>query len=1061
MILFIMETATSPLELQRSYTPDTHEPAILAKWDEAGAFRAGADPDDHRLAYCIVIPPPNVTAALHLGHALNNTLQDILIRFHRMKGMNVLWMPGTDHAGIATQSVVEKRLLAEGRRRTDFSREEFIRRVRIWKDEYEATITGQLRTLGASCDWSRQRFTMDDICARAVRVGFLRLFREGLIYRGKRLVNWDPVTRTALADDEVEMREVDGFFWYLRYPVVDDDGRDTGDHVTVATTRPETMLGDTAVAVHPDDRDRRHLIGRRLRLPIVDRLIPIVGDDYVVQPDPASADPKAQFASGFLKVTPAHDPNDWEIGRRHDLEVINIMGPDGSISDRHGWESLTPEAQSFVGLTREEARAKIVQWFDAHGLLAETRPYRHAVGHSYRSHVPIEPWLSDQWYVRVSDDRLVGEAQRALDPEQFAGTPPARMHGGRGAEAFDGTLRFFPARYARSYQAWHEGLRDWCISRQIWWGHRIPVWTIGPVADAASVAARWQDIAARFPDTIAVQVEESPAGRLVHLCIDTHASTGSPSQLRAEAEAEGFRQDDDVLDTWFSSGLWPISTLGWPDPDADPQTKGLLDRFNPGAVLCTGRDIITLWVSRMVMFNRFFRDGMPPFRDVYINPMIQDGHGQRMSKSLGNGVDPRDIISTHGADALRFVLGQLASGTQDVRLPVEILSPFSGRTFAPSEITSPEGYRVAAPVQTCPDTGKEMASGYGAAAGLVTVTPELPLARNTSARFDAGRNFCNKLWNATRFAHSILCDAPPSGPAAVDPAARPLVDRWILSRLAETSCAIEQYLAAYQFHLYAEAVYDFIWRDVCDWYLEAVKPTVRHDAVQRQILLTVTAAHLRLLHPLCPFVTEALFPAITALGEAGVPGLRIAGSPLLATASWPLLDDAQGSHLHDAEAQRAFARLQHLSNAIRGMRSRHQVAPRKQIRLALPSDLTSVLTDGRELLQSLCGISEIIPAESADRTGSVPIPFEGSEVLLLDLVDTVDVETERARLANVLADAERALNGYRAKLANEGYVRNAPPNVVEETRRRARDAQAEMESAGKALAALDDTPTDH
>ena len=1020
---------------------------MLARWDEAEAFAASADPGDPRPPYCIVIPPPNVTAALHLGHALNNTLQDVLIRFHRMKGFNVLWMPGTDHAGIATQSVVEKRLHAEGRRRTDFSREAFVERVQAWKDEYEATITGQLRGLGASCDWGRQRFTMDAICAKAVRVAFLRLFRANLIYRGKRLVNWDPVTLTALADDEVEMRDIEVSFWYLRYPLVDDNGKETGETITVATTRPETMLGDTAVAVHPEDAERRHLIGRRLRLPIVGRVIPIVGDAYVVRPDPGSSDAKAQFASGFLKVTPAHDPNDWDIGMRHGLEVINVMAPDGSISDRHGWSDVCEEARPFVGLSREDARSRIVQWFREHDLLAEVRPYAHAVGHSYRSHVPIEPWLSDQWYVRVTDDRLVGEAQRALTPEQFEGTPAPRASG---ANDHDGQLRFFPPRYAKSFQAWHEGLRDWCISRQIWWGHRVPVWTLGPVAEAKTHAARWQDEAMRSPDAIAVQIEESAAGAVIHLCIDEHAADGAGFKLKAEAEACGFRQDEDVLDTWFSSGLWPISTLGWPEPEQDHRTRGMLERFNPGAVLCTGRDIITLWVSRMVMFNRFFRAGTLPFRHVYINPMIQDGHGQRMSKSLGNGVDPRDIIGTHGADAMRFVLTQLASGTQDVRLPVDILSPFTDKTFAPKEITSPEGYRVAAPVQECPDTGKRMVSGYGAASGAATVTAELPLARNTSSRFDIGRNFCNKLWNATRFAHSILVAAPPAGPDAVDLRTRPLIDRWILSRLAATSRSFEQAMAGYQFHLCAEALYDFIWRDTCDWYLEAIKPTIREDAAQRQILLTVVAAQLRLLHPLCPFVTEALHPSIAGIGEAGVPGCGISSSALLATSRWPTIANA----LHDAEAESAFARLQQLVNAIRAMRSRHQVPPKKQIRLGVPAAIDLGPKTGGDIVRTLCGVAEIIDLAHHDAAGAVPLPFEGSELLLFDVMESVDLETERTRLTNLIAQTQRVFSGYQAKLANEGYVRGAPPAVVEETRRRASEAEAELETAKRALAAL-------
>ncbi|MFM8698230.1 MAG: class I tRNA ligase family protein, partial [Phycisphaerales bacterium] len=455
-------------QLAKAYTPSEAESFAWDRWQQSHCFHA--NPGDPGAPYSIFIPPPNVTAALHLGHALNNTLQDVLTRHHRMRGMNAMWMPGTDHAGIATQTVVERRLLQQGRRRSDFTRTEFVAKVQEWKDEYEATILSQLRAMGCSCDYDRVRFTMDPVCAAAVREAFFRLFSDGLIYRGKRLVNWDPVTRTALADDEVEMEEVDGHFWYLRYPFEDGSG-----HVTVATTRPETMLGDTAVAVNPKDPRAAALRGRRLRLPIVGRVIPIVEDDYVVMPvehggDPS--DPKAQFATGFLKVTPAHDPNDWDIGIRHGLAAVNVMAPDASISASHGWEDVSDEARAFVGLPREDARARIVEWFRANGLLETAKPYRHSVGHSYRSHVPVEPYLSEQWYVRVTDDRLRGAALRAMDPAQRDGDAPAGP-----AREGDGGLTFFPPRYAKTFQQWHENLRDWCISRQLWWGHRIPVWS--------------------------------------------------------------------------------------------------------------------------------------------------------------------------------------------------------------------------------------------------------------------------------------------------------------------------------------------------------------------------------------------------------------------------------------------------------------------------------------------------------------------------------------------------------------------------------------------------------
>ena len=469
-------------ELAKVYSPADVEAGISQKWADAGVFHAepATDGADH---YSVVIPPPNVTAALHLGHALNNTLQDVLVRYHRMRGDNTMWMPGTDHAGIATQTVVEKRLLSQGIRRLDMGRDAFIEKTQEWKDAYEATILGQLQEMGASCDYDRVRFTMDDMCATAVRHAFFVLFKDGLIYRGKRLVNWDPATGTALADDEVEMEDIEGHMWYLRYPLADGSG-----HVTVATTRPETMLGDTAVAINPNDPRAADLVGKMVRLPIVGREIPIIEDDYVVLPDPESSDPKARMSSGSLKVTPAHDPNDWEIGLRHNLEVINVMAADASISDQYGWEDASEESQPFIGLGRYEAREAIVAWFDENDLLEKVLDHPHSVGHSYRSHVPIEPWLSDQWYVAASDDRLAGSALRAQNAEQA--TTRATEHQPGEANG-DGELRFIPDRYARTFQQWHEGIRDWCISRQLWWGHQIPVWTRTVETAPDGTGERW------------------------------------------------------------------------------------------------------------------------------------------------------------------------------------------------------------------------------------------------------------------------------------------------------------------------------------------------------------------------------------------------------------------------------------------------------------------------------------------------------------------------------------------------------------------------------------------
>src|SRR4051812_4480376 len=774
------EDPPPPRELSKQYRPAEHEGRIFERWMEAGAFHA--DPSrvlrGEAKPYAIVIPPPNVTDRLHLGHALNNTLQDILVRAHRMMGFETLWMPGTDHAGIATQTVVERRLRAEGKikghLKESMSREAFVAAAQAFKDEYEATITGQLKAMGCSCDWERQRFTMDEGCIRAVNEAFFRLFRDGLIYRGKRLVNWDPVSQTALADDEVEMEEVDGHFYYLRYPLVhgevmqggepgpEDDqalvpitwselrqrgypvpgGPDYADEaqafVTVATTRPETYLGDTAVGINPRDPRAGALRGTLAELPLVGRIIPIIEDDYVVLPkaiaealgDPeAAADPKADFATGFLKVTPAHDPNDYELGQRHDLPVINVMAPDASISDKHGWTDIG-DAHIFVGKPREEARKLVAKEFQARGLLEEIKPYRHSIGHSYRTHAAIEPYLSDQWYVKVTDLTMRDAALRALvdDQKQSVASVAAEVAdlaatGHEGRSEGDGALRFHPDRYARMYETWNENIRDWCISRQLWWGHQIPVWRkrvrlteknwvdelSGPAGIDDALSGKgddWSAFIVRAGDGSLVdwRADLNPVVRGTEGEYEIFVCFRDPLVAGQGLERYGFARDPDVLDTWFSSGLWPISTMGW------PQETDLLKAFNPTSVLCTAREIITLWVSRMVMFNRYLRgqdlgrgpgNGPLPFRDVFIHSVVQDGEGRKMSKSLGNGVDPLDIIATHGADAMRFTIVQMATHTQDVRMPV-VKDPVSGR--------------------------------------------------NTSPKFDFGRNFCNKLWNATGFA---------------------------------------------------------------------------------------------------------------------------------------------------------------------------------------------------------------------------------------------------------------------------------------------------------------------
>ncbi len=1060
------------------YSPVEAESAVRALWEDNNAFAVEptTNPDDP--TFSIVIPPPNVTAALHLGHALNNTLQDVLTRYHRMRGDRTLWMPGTDHAGIATQTVVEKRLLSQGTKRLDMGRDAFIEKTQEWKDEYEAVILEQLQAMGASCDFDRIRFTMDDMCSIAVRHAFFQLFQDGLIYRGKRLVNWDPVTRTALSDDEVEMEEVEGHMWYLKYPLADGSG-----HVTVATTRPETMLGDTAVAVNPNDPLAETVRGKEVLLPIVGRTIPIVEDDYVVMADP-EGDAKARIASGFLKVTPAHDPNDWDIGLRHDLPVINVMGPDGAITDKYGWDDAGDnpdnEAQQFIGMSREDARTAIVEWFETNGLLEKVIDYSHSVGHSYRSHVPIEPWLSDQWYVAVTDDKLRGAAVRSQVADQ-AGDVPDGVTAPTGAEG-DGGLRFHPPRYARTFHSWHENIRDWCISRQLWWGHQIPVWNrtvaladaspeviaalAGAEVDSAQpVKSRWVAAGAAHLARLitADEVEESicvpPSSSLQRL--ERPDTSMNEDQLIAAIETDGYTRDPDVLDTWFSSGLWPMSTMGWPWPQDFPETVGLLESFNPTSLLTTAREIITLWVSRMVMFNRYFMEGQLPFDDVFIHAMIQDGHGQKMSKSLGNGVDPRDIIHTHGADAMRFSLTQMTTDTQDLRMPVDMICPHTDEAFTPEFIVTPAGHTVAAPIQTSPGgNGKTMVSNYGVATGQVEASDDQPLARNTSAKFDVGRNFANKVWNATRFAlGSIQLDEQNTPAQPVELANEAFVDRWIVSRLAETTATINKAIENYQFNVYADTLYHFVWDDFCDNYLEAIKPTVRDTPAQQVVLGAVLDSVLRLMHPVCPFLTEALWANVTAARAGDIAGLELgtdkaATGPeteLLVHAPWPVLDDS----LIDTNAAATFTRAHELATDIRRLRAQRAVKPKQQITLHVDASVQELIDAAGGMIETLAVVGSVHSSDDELPQVSSAIAFEGSQVIVSDLVEEVDLAVEAERLDSVIADLTGTIKNLEGRLSNDGYVNNAKPELVQESRDQLTAAQADLAAATTAREALE------
>ncbi len=1050
-------TTGAPVELAKTYKPADHEKAVWDLWLKANAF--AADPKNVKAnggtkdPYAIIIPPPNVTAALHLGHALNNTLQDILARMHRMKGYETLWMPGTDHAGIATQAVVEKRVMKEEKKRkTDFTRERFVAKIQAFKDEYEAVITGQLKAMGCSCDWDRQRFTMDDQCATAVREAFFILFRDGLIYRGKRLVNWDPALQTAVADDECYDEEVDGQFYFLKYPLVDSD-----ETITVATTRPETYLGDTAVAMNPRDPRAKQLVGKKVRLPLVGREIPIIADDYAVLPesmattDEEKNDPKAKFSTGFVKMTPAHDTNDYEIGVRHGLAMVNMMSPDGRVSDKHGWDGarMPPE---FLGKKMEEARKLVVEEFTKLGLFEGAKPTRHSKKFSDRSKAVVEPYLSDQWYVRVTDPKMAQTANAALVAEQRTGANAAAAK----SAATDGDLSFFPARYAKTYEQWHDNIRDWCISRQLWWGHRIPVWTwylhddcggraedfvngaISPTLNATLQSLNALLEALGLQDSVAVRPQSDQTQTWLYVCarsekavqlMESLATSHETSDTRRRDLLESqtardlfqkfvktedgtkFTQDPDVLDTWFSSALWPLSTMGWPNPSAFAGNQGLLEAFNPTSTLCTAREIITLWVSRMVMFNRYFRGtpGPVPFKHVYIHAVIQDGEGRKMSKSLGNGVDPLDIIETHGSDAMRFTLCHMATNTQDVRMPVQ----------------------------------KDSKSG-----------------KNTSPKFDLGRNFANKLWNATRFAMGMIPAAPTPSPRHSVTPSLPLLDRWMLSRLAAGVQSADASLADYQFSEYAMGCYTLLWNDFCDWYLEGIKPTVANSPQQQAVLAHTLESIVRLLHPVMPFVTETIFQNLRHIQTAPVAGITLAPPTklgTLCTAGWPQVSPS----LRDEAAERDFARVQSLVALIRDIRAKHQVKPARKIALHVPASVSLAGVD--DLIKTFANIETITQA-SADGP-SVPFAFEGAELRVSSLIDPAEAaaaaaagenpaDAEKARITKQIADLDKSIATLEGRLSNPGYADRAPPAMVQQTRDQLAKAKADRDTAAAALAKM-------
>lgn len=1018
--------AATNQEIPNRFDFQSAQARLYQHWLEQRYFHA--EPDQSREPFTIVIPPPNVTGALHLGHALNNTLQDVLIRFKRMQGFNALWIPGTDHAGIATQAVVERRLKEqEGKTRHDLGRDELVRRIWQWKDEYEQRILGQLQQMGCSCDWERTRFTLDPICAKAVRYFFFDLFRKRLIYRGKRLVNWDTFLQTAVSDDEVFSKKVQGHFWHLKYPVIDPKPGEP-EFVHVATTRPETMLGDTAVAVHPDPRgalEKRlnelreqltkctpseratveaeiqtieHRIeeklneleklvemakdGRKILLPLMNYELPIVLDEWA----------KPELGSGCVKITPAHDPNDYEVARRHDLPMINIMNPDGT---------LNGEAGPYAGLTIKEARAKIVEDLEAEGFLEKVEDREIELPHSDRSKTPIEPLLADQWFVKM--DQL---AQSAMDA------------------VIDKRVAIIPERYERGYLDWLSEKRDWPVSRQLWWGHRIPVWS-RPAEDAAEVNQISRDVFAcqHYDDESAsVQFEESsepdPEKRkllglpmaVVHVCL-----RDEDSPLAAELEAIGFRQEEDVLDTWFSSALWPHSTLGWPDPNPD------LDYFYPTSVLITSRDIITLWVARMVLAG-LNNMGEVPFRRVFIHPKILDGYGETMSKSKGNGIDPLDVIDKFGADALRFAMAYLTTDTQDVRMPVQFECPHCGHHFDQTKKNR------TLPRVPCPNCKKEFSTQWAQS----DEDRALPRGMVLSDRFDDAAKFVNKLWNASRFAMMHL-DGYTAEP--IDEATLRLEDRWILSRLATVIAKTTEGLDAFRYAEVTRELYSFAWDEFCSFYIEMLKDRLADEGQRGQaqrILVAALDALLRLLHPFIPFVTEEIWQWLGKIApERGWPTPEPAAESIM-IAPWPSIDEKWQS----AEIERQFSRFAAALGAVREIRSRQNLPPKKQISFSIQCS-----SETAELLSPMVGYFRSMAAADLEQIGpqiespkiKATIALPDMEIFV-DLAGLIDVPAELARLEKEKARLESAIAGKERQLANEKFVKNAKPEIVEKAR---------------------------
>ncbi|MEY9091490.1 valine--tRNA ligase [Paenibacillus sp. RC84] len=877
------------VSMPTTYDPSQSEKKWYDYWISNGFFRAGQRPD--AATYTIVIPPPNVTGMLHLGHALDFTLQDILVRTKRMQGYDALWLPGSDHAGIATQTKVEQKLREEGLSRYDLGREKFLEKVWEWKDLYAETIREQWAKMGFSLDYSRERFTLDEGLSKAVREVFVSLYNKGLIYRGKYIINWDPKARTALSDIEVEYKEIQGSLYHLVYPLKDGSGS-----ITVATTRPETMLGDTAVAVHPEDERYKHMIGKMLVLPVVGREIPVIADEYV----------EKDFGSGAVKITPAHDPNDFEVGKRHDLPQILVMDESGTMNANAG---------PYQGLDRADCRKKIVADLQEQGVLVKIEEHVHQVGHSERSGAVVEPYLSTQWFVKMQP-----LAERAIEAQK----------NGSG-------VNFVPDRFEKIYLQWIENVRDWCISRQLWWGHRIPAWYC---ADCGEVTVAQQD---------------------AHAC--------------GHCGSENIRQDEDVLDTWFSSALWPFSTLGWPEQTED------LQRYYPTNVLVTGYDIIYFWVARMIFSGLEFTDQVP-FKDVLLHGLIRDSEGRKMSKSLGNGVDPLEIIEKYGADAMRYMLSTSSTPGQDLRFRIE--------------------------------------------------------------RVEQTRNFANKIWNASRFALMNLegftaADIDLSGKLGT-------ADRWILHRLNETARDVTRLIDQYEFGETGRLLYNFIWDDLCDWYIEFSKLSLYGEdeaakKTTKSVLAYVLDRTQRLIHPFMPFISEEIWQHLPHEGDT------------ITLAAWPVYD----AQFEAPEAVREMELLMDIIRAVRNIRAEVNVPMSKKIELLVkPSgqDVETILSRNEEYLRRFCSTSELsISAELTPPDKAMTAVVTGAE-LFLPLAGLIDIAQEVARLEKEMQTLIGEVTRIEKKLSNEGFIAKAPAKVIEEEKAKMADYADKRDKVVARLAEL-------